>query len=268
MNITITGRNFEVTSDVREYAEKRIKKIEKYFNQLIEVLVVMNVQKLDHIVDILVNGDGVQFYAIQKAGDMYSSIDLIVDKMEKQISRYKDRQSDHKATVALEMVEKIDVDNQGIDLLLNQVSNKPKTEVEAFLEMKLENRDFILFKKGVAEVKSDLDYANKNYAVIYRRGDGFKMVEVPFEQIREARFDPTRFIECDLHVQSDSPAKPSVKFAPKECCTDIEKISLADALQRLRASGGDFLPFFNIETKSLNVVYKKGKNYEVMVPAF
>ncbi len=68
MNITITGRNFEVTSDVRDYAEKRIKKIEKYFNQLIEVLVVMNVQKLDHIVDILVNGDGVQFYAIQKAG--------------------------------------------------------------------------------------------------------------------------------------------------------------------------------------------------------
>nr|HPO46025.1 ribosome-associated translation inhibitor RaiA [Spirochaetota bacterium] len=118
MNITITGRNFEVTSDIREYAGKRIKKIEKYFNQLMEVLVVMNVQKLDHIVDILVNGDGVQFYAIQKAGDMYSSIDLIIDKMEKQISRYKDRQSDRKS-VELEMVEKIDVDNRGVDLLLN-----------------------------------------------------------------------------------------------------------------------------------------------------
>jgi len=43
MNITITGRNFEVTSDVRDYAEKRIKKIEKYFNQLIEVLVVVSI---------------------------------------------------------------------------------------------------------------------------------------------------------------------------------------------------------------------------------
>ncbi len=267
MNITITGRNFEVTSDIREYAGKRIKKIEKYFNQLMEVLVVMNVQKLDHIVDILVNGDGVQFYAIQKAGDMYSSIDLIIDKMEKQISRYKDRQSDRKS-VELEMVEKIDVDNRGVDLLLNQVSNKPKTEVEAFLEMKLENRGFILFKKGVADVKSDLDYANKNYAVIYRRGDGYRMVEVPFEQIREASFDPRGFIECDLHVQSDSPANPRVKFAPRECCTDIEEISLVDALQRLSASGDDFLPFFNIETRSLNVVYKKGKGYEVMVPAF
>jgi hypothetical protein len=45
------------------------------------------------------------------------------------------------------MVEKVDVDNQGIDLLLNQVSNKPKTEVEAFLEMKLEN-GLHLFKKA------------------------------------------------------------------------------------------------------------------------
>ncbi|MCU0844286.1 MAG: ribosome-associated translation inhibitor RaiA [Spirochaetes bacterium] len=267
MNITITGRNFEVTSDVREYSEKRIKKIEKYFNQLIEVLVVMNVQKLDHIVDILVNGDGVQFYAIQKAGDMYSSIDLIIDKMEKQISRYKDRQSDHKA-VSHEMVEKIDLENQGVDLHLYQVSNKPKTEIEAFLEMKLDNREFILFKKGVPDVKSDLDYANRNYAVIYRSGDGFKMVEVPFSQIQEARFNPKSFIECDLDIQSESPAKPKVKFKQKDCCTDIEKISLTDALQKLSAGGREFLPFFNLETKSLNVVYKKGRRFEVMVPAF
>ncbi|HSV98076.1 MAG TPA: ribosome-associated translation inhibitor RaiA [Spirochaetota bacterium] len=267
MNITITGRNFEVTSDVREYSEKRIKKIEKYFNQLIEVLVVMNVQKLDYVVDILVNGDGVQFYAIQKAGDMYSSIDLIIDKMEKQISRYKDRQSDHKA-VSFEMVEKIDLENRGIDLHLYQVSNKPKTEVEAFLEMKLENREFILFKKGVVDVKSDLDYVSKNYAVIYKIGDGYIMVEVPFAQIQEARFDPKSFIECDLDIQSESPARPKVKFKPKDRCTNIEAISLADALQKLSVDGREFLPFFNVETKSLNVVYRKGRRFEVMVPAF
>jgi len=94
------------------------------------------------------------------------------------------------------------------------------------------------------------------------------MVEVPFAQIQEARFDPKSFIECDLDVQSDSPAKPKVKFRPKDCCTDIEKISLTDALQKLSSGGREFLPFFNIETKSLNVVYKKGRRFEVMVPAF
>ncbi len=65
---------------------------------------------MDHIVDILVNGDGVQFYAIQKAGDMYSSIDLIIDKMAKQISSTRTGRATTKPYH--EMVEKIDLETR------------------------------------------------------------------------------------------------------------------------------------------------------------
>ncbi|HQI38352.1 MAG TPA: ribosome-associated translation inhibitor RaiA, partial [Spirochaetota bacterium] len=90
MNLTITGRNFEVSDSIREYAEKKLTKLTKYFHQLIDMHIRLFIERQDHVAEITINGDGVQFYAKEKAGDMYSSIDLLLDKIEQQIVRYKE----------------------------------------------------------------------------------------------------------------------------------------------------------------------------------
>jgi putative sigma-54 modulation protein len=268
MNITITGRHFEITPSIREYADKKIQRLVKYFHQLIDVHVIMRVEKLDHIVEFLVNGDGIQFFGMEKTGDIYSSIDLLVDKMEKQISRYKSRQSDHKF-VPHQMPETFELQEaEPLEFQMYQVSNKPKNDIEAYLEMKLDKSDFILFKKGMVDVKSDIDYANKNYAVMYRAGDALKMVEIPFEMIQNMRFNPKEFHEYEVKVMDDSPAKPKIKFHKKASCSGIDKITVREAMQKLMSDGQEFMPFFNIETKYFNIVYRNGKNYGVMVPAF
>ncbi len=267
MKITITGRHLEITPALRDYAEKKIEKLEKYFHQLIDTHVIMSVEKLDHVMELMMNGDGVQFYAVEKAGDMYSSVDLLIDKMEKQIVRYREKLSEHKV-VPLRMMETVEVGSAGgVDLVLNQVSNKPKSDIEAYLEMKLSNRDFILYKKGGLDEKTDSVYASKNYAVIYKNEKGIKQVEIDFEKSKQNHFAPGSFVESDVHVESDSPAKPKIKFRKQGKCA-VEKITVGEALQKMMNSEEPYMTFFNSETNYFNIIYKNGRSYEVMVPAF
>ncbi len=268
MNITITGRRFEVSDSLRDYVEKKVKKLEKYFNQLIDSHVVMYIDKLDHVAEITVNGDGVQFHGMEKAGDMYSSIDLLMDKMEKQVNRYKEKHSGHKAVGLGKIAEMEYVSDRGSEIYLSQVSNKPLGEVEAFLEMRVDKKDFILFKKGVNDVKTNApDYSNKNYAVIFKNGEGFKMLEIPFEMIKESRFDADNFVSYDLEIQDESALNPKILFK-KDSKSSVMKLTIDEALKMINGSDNEFLPFFNSETNYFNVIYKNGKRIEVMVPAY
>ncbi len=268
MKISMTGRHLEVTPNLREYAEKRISRLEKYFHQVIDVGVIMSIEKLDHIVELLVNGDGVQFHAIEKAGDMYSSIDLLTDKMEKQIVKFKEKHTGHKV-VPMRMMDTVEAGERGgVEISMNQVSNKPKDEVEAYLEMKLEGRDFILFKKGVRDVESPLDYANKNYAVLYRDVTELLLVEIPLEMIKGNDFNVKGFLVNEVKVENDSPASPSLRLRAKTRGGALEQLTVGEALDSLLDSKKAFLPFFNSETNYLNVIYRNGKNFEIMVPAF
>lgn len=268
MNITFTGRHVEVTPAIKNYAEKKIEKFEKHFHQLFDVNVIMSVEKLDHIVELLINGDRVQFYAFEKSGDLYSSIDLLIDKMEKQIVKFKEKHTGHKA-IPLSMVEMVETEDKGrIELDLNQVSNKPKDEVEAYLEMELEKRDFILFKKGMNEKDSMIDYRNKNYAVLYKNGNSIKMVEIPIKMIQKNAFDAEKFTESDFIIVNNSPTAPKIKLKKNKTCSDVRTKTLNEALRFLIKSNSSYLPFFNADTNYLNIIYKNGKTYEVMVPAF
>ena len=91
MNIKITGRRIEMSSTLKEYARKKVKKVEKYFHQLIDAHIILDIDKLDHTAEAIINGDGVQFYGLEKSEDMYSSIDLLISKMEKQVIKYKEK---------------------------------------------------------------------------------------------------------------------------------------------------------------------------------
>ena len=267
MNIKITGRHFEVTQSLRDYAESKIEKLEKYFHQLLDAHLIMYIEKLDHVAEIVVNGDGVQFYATQKGGDMYSAMDLLYDKIERQIVKYKERHSGHKAVSLGKMEGAGEESGKGYGVLLNQVSNKPLDPVEAFLEMRIDDSDFILFKKGAQKVESGVDYLNRNYSVIYRENGRLKLVEIPFEMIRENRFDPAGFIEHDMEVVSDSPSNPKINMK-KSGKSAIRSLTIDEALKHMTETNHDYLPFFNVESRYLNIIYKSGKDFEVMVPTY
>lgn len=268
MNITITARHMDVSDNLKEYAEKKFARVEKYFHQLMDAHIIFHKDKLDHVAEIVINGDGVQFYGTEKSGDLYSSIDLLIDKMEKQVVKYKEKHSSHKAVSPGKMSSMEVVNDSGTEIRLNQVSQKPMDGIGAYLEMKLEKMDFIIFKQGVKEVKMEsTDYLSRNYAVIYRDGERLRMVEIPFDMIREHRFDHEKFVAYDLVIKDDSPANPKIDFK-KNNGTGVRTMTIAQAISELEAKKSPFLPFFNTDTNYFNVVYKSGSKLELMVPAF
>ncbi|OHD63562.1 MAG: ribosomal subunit interface protein [Spirochaetes bacterium RBG_13_51_14] len=266
MNITVTGRHMNVSDNLRDYAEKKIKKLDRYFNQLIDAHVILAVEKLDHISEVVMNGDGVQFHGKERAADLYSAIDLLLAKMERQISRYKEKHQMHKGPEKSETASYNITDRGGKEVVLRQVSNKPVDTVEAFLQMRIDKKDFILFKKGINKIEADADYTNKNYSVIYRDRNGLKMVEIPFDKA-DAYMPTDRFVSYALDIVDDSPTNPKVKFNKLNSC-DLMKLTLHEAILEIDRSMQMFLPFFNIESEYLNVIFKNGNTYEVLVPAF
>jgi putative sigma-54 modulation protein len=268
MNITITGRHMNVGTNLQNYAEKKIKKLENYFNQLIDAHIILYVEKLDHGAEVIINGDGVQFHGREKADTAFSAIDLLFEKMEKQIIKYKEKHSSHKGDRNEPKGVFYDFEPaEGDNVRLEQVSNKPLDKIEAFLQMKNDESDFILFKQDVADMEAEVDYSNKCYATIFKQRDKLKMVEVPFESYSQHRFEHDTLVEYDLDVLNDSPGSPDIKFNKCSACS-IKQLTLDEALAEIETNGSTYLPFFNKETQYFNIVHKKGQNCEVMVPAF
>jgi putative sigma-54 modulation protein len=266
MKIKITGRHINVSERLKEYAEKRISRMEKYFQQLIDIQLIFYVEKIDHIAELLINGDSVQFHAREKAADFFSAVDLLTDKMEKQIVRFKEKIKTKKAADAQFDISYDFKSDIGTEALLTQVNNKPINNIEEFLQMKLNKKDFILFKKGSPDIENDFYYANKNYAVIYKSGEIFKLTEIEFRNNSED-FASNTFIEYILDVKDESVTNPKIDFKKNNGC-EIEKFKLDEAFGFFEKSGKEYMPFFNTETGYFNVLNRNGKRLEVFVPVF
>src|SRR3974377_1203611 len=92
MVVTVNGKNVEVTEALKEYAEKKVSKIAKFFEKSPRgAQVTLSTERGKHIVDITIQVDGLLLRGEEKTNDMYASIDGAVDKIERQGIKYKNR---------------------------------------------------------------------------------------------------------------------------------------------------------------------------------
>lgn len=96
-NISVTGRNVMVTEAMKDYAIEKISKIERFSHRIIDVVVTMDVQKLEHRVDIVLKVNNVKIKSQASSDDMYASIDKAAHKLESQLLRYNERLHEHHA---------------------------------------------------------------------------------------------------------------------------------------------------------------------------
>ena len=96
-NIQTTGRHVEITEAMKDYAIEKVSKIERFTNRIIDVNVIMDIQKLDHRVEIILKTGNIHLTSGASSTDMYVSIDQAVDKMEAQVLRQKSKMQDHHA---------------------------------------------------------------------------------------------------------------------------------------------------------------------------
>lgn len=100
MQLTITGHHIEVTPALRNKVESKFSKLERHFDSLTDIHCVLTVEKLRHKAEATVNLSGGTLHADAIEEDMYAAVDALVDKLSRQIVKYKEKLTDHHAREA------------------------------------------------------------------------------------------------------------------------------------------------------------------------
>ncbi len=97
MQLSVTGHHVEVSAPLREYVVSKIEKIERHFDHVSDVHCILTVEKLRHKAEATVSVNGGTIYADATEEDMYAAIDGLVDKLDRQVKKHKEKMVDHHA---------------------------------------------------------------------------------------------------------------------------------------------------------------------------
>ena len=170
LKFNIRGENVELTDAIRDYVVKRISKLQKFFEDSVEATAHVNLKvypNRTYKVEVTIPLPYLTLRAEETSNDMYGSVDLVTDKLERQIRKYKtkvNRKSREKGLKNLEFVPSDD-DSASDELKIvrtKQVSLKPMDPEEAVLQMDMLGHDFFVFQ----------DAETNGTSIVYRRRDG------------------------------------------------------------------------------------------------
>lgn len=95
MQLTLTGHHLEVTEALRSYIEKKLDKVTRHFDQVIDVHCTLTVEKLSHRAEATMHVPGDAIHADAAESHMYAAIDALTDKLDRLVKKHKDKKNDH-----------------------------------------------------------------------------------------------------------------------------------------------------------------------------
>ncbi len=95
MNINISGRHLEVTPAIRDYVINKISRVERHFDKVAEAHVVLSIERLDHIAEVNMRAHGKDIHCSAVNENLYAAIDLLADKIERQVRKTKEKAAEH-----------------------------------------------------------------------------------------------------------------------------------------------------------------------------
>ena len=173
MRFTITGRNLEVTPGLKAAVEEKIGKLDRYFNPDTEVTVTMSIQKERQNIEVTIPVKGTLLRAEESSNDMYVSIDLVEEVIERQLRKYRTKLASKKMNVADNFNEAFidsdaDEDEEIKIVRTKRFGMKPMYPEDACVQMELTGHDFFVFRNA------ETDEVN----VVYKRkGNTFGLIE-------------------------------------------------------------------------------------------
>jgi putative sigma-54 modulation protein len=97
MQLSVTGHHIEITEALRNYVGTKLAKLERHFDHLTDIHCVLTVEKLQHKAEATVHVGGGTLHAEQVELNMYAAIDILVDKLDRQVKKHKEKLTDHHA---------------------------------------------------------------------------------------------------------------------------------------------------------------------------
>ncbi len=172
MKVTVTSRNYNINDPFRTYIEERLDKLDRFFNRLLEAQVTLNVEKYRHSAEVKILANGTTLNGKDIAGDMRTAVDNAVDKLEKQVKKYKEKLKERKfkeETEFTSFIESGDLSDDeepglsvldGIDIKVQAVESMWLEEAVSLFRK--ENKTFFMFK----------NHDTERINLLYRKDDG------------------------------------------------------------------------------------------------
>lgn len=177
MRITVTGKNIEVTGALKNVVEKKLSKLERYFNPELEAHATLSVERNRQIIEVTIPFNGVILRGEEANDDMYASIDLVVDKIERQIRKQKTKleRRIHGDSLRFQFIPEIESNEKESAepqiVKTKKFAFKPMSAEEAILQMELLGHNFFVYQ----------DAESEEVNVVYKRKDGnFGLIEPEF----------------------------------------------------------------------------------------
>jgi len=168
MQTSVTFKNLDPTDTLKSYVRDKLDRFDRYLDNPAEANVVLLVEKFRHIAEININGDRLTINGKEETNDMYSAIDIVLDKLEKQIKKNKQKIRERRPGVKAKnlglMEADINLPDEEIvrEVKIKNIEYKPMDVEEAVLQMDLLSNNFLVFTNARS------DQVN----VLYRRKDG------------------------------------------------------------------------------------------------
>jgi len=171
MKINFTARHTEISSDMKQYCEKRLLSIEKILGYSVDADLILSVEKYRHKAEINVKTKGMTLNTVEETQDMKSSMGLAFDHIEKRVKKEREKLRERKRKKMKQQVEERvspESEEQKKVIRSRNFSLKPMTLDEALLQFETSKMEAFVFRK----------FDSEKWAVLFRRKDGhFGLVE-------------------------------------------------------------------------------------------
>ncbi len=170
MQISVTFRNTGSEDWFKDYITERLKKLQKYIDKPLEAHVVLSVEKFRNVAEVNLTAKGVSINGKEEAKDMQLAVDTVIDKIERQMKKHKEKLRGHKSNVRssgppapLSAEEVTDEEPARLRIVeTRRMILRPMSLDEAIMEMEESKNRFVIYR----------DSSSENIHVIYRRDDG------------------------------------------------------------------------------------------------
>ena len=168
MKITLRGKNIEITEAIEEKVGEKLSKLDKYFivSENVEAKVLVRTYPYGQKIEVTIPTEYVLLRAEVVDQDLYNAIDLVIDKLEGQIRKYKTRlnrkSKDNKLAFNLASIEPLEDEEEDVLVKTKTITPKPMDMEEAIMQMELIGHSFFVYR----------DTETDAISIIYRRNDG------------------------------------------------------------------------------------------------
>jgi len=168
MQTSVTFKNLDPSEHLKSYVTEKLNRFDKLLDNPAEAGVVLVVEKHRHIAEVNITGDRMSINGKEETGDMYSAIDMVLDKLEKQLKRSKQKIRERRASAKgqtrtiREEASRMAEEEPAREVKIESLEYKPMDVEEAVLQMDLTDQGFLVFTNA----------RSSQINVLYRRKDG------------------------------------------------------------------------------------------------